>query len=69
MCAREKETTRARGKEGFSINFLFNVSAPVPLWEREDASAGHKFAVTVSWRLRSAGSGVSRESPSVGEFS
>lgn len=37
---------------------------------RERESPEHKFAVTASWRLRSAGSGVcSRESPSLDEFS
>lgn len=69
--ALERKRGRERGEESFSsINFLFNVSAPVPLWEREDASPEHKYAVTASWRLRSAGSGVcSRESPSLDEFS
>lgn len=39
----EREGEGAR--ESFSINFLFNVSALAPLWEREDASSGHKFAI------------------------
>lgn len=44
--------TRVHGKErqgqkreSFSINFLFNVSASALLWEREDASSRHKFAI------------------------
>lgn len=36
---------RERERESFSINFLFNVSASAPLWEREDASSRHKFAI------------------------
>lgn len=71
VCARERKRGREReGKESFSINFLFNVSAPAPWWGREDASAGHTFPVAASWRLRSAGSGVgSRESPRLDEDS
>lgn len=39
-----KEKGVREGKS-FSINFLFNVSASAPLWEREDASSRHKFAI------------------------
>jgi len=47
----KRETGRGRKKESFSINFLFNVSASVPLWHREDASLRHKFA-TVPVQLK-----------------
>lgn len=42
VCMEEKERTRARRKENFSINSLFNVSAPVPLWER---GRGHTLSI------------------------
>lgn len=51
MYGRERED-ESEGKS-LSINFLFNVSAPVPLWQRENASPKPKFAGTASWRHRS----------------